>query len=262
MTGATFPVRAKFYEILQHFSLMSFPKLSSICFWICIFSGVTGVVSSTFIYIATRNDPNFFPSFTQILNWKLSRKPFIIFESVSCITLFFVSFSSLKHYSRSLRSGSRAARKKLRFLYPCLAATSLILPISHAFLIYLHPLISPTFHEMAFYGFYLSFIIFHIVNDLLYAVSTDSMMTAAWGTDLICILIAIITFLLKTISGITGISFGFSFKNFLTFCLICSCFLKLIFTGITVIGTEFVSNTANLFQRKKQTIFKENFYQA
>ena len=241
---------------------MSNFNFSSAIFWICIFSGVTGLFSSSFIYIATTKDSLIFPNITQILNWKFSRKPFIVFETVANVSLYFIAFYTMKFFAKAPKGKSRDSRRQMKFLYPCHIIVTLALPLSHTCILLFRPLIYPRFHNAALFIFVASLILFHVITDLFYAASTDSIIKYAWYTDILCAIGWVIAFFLQIIDHNFESNYCFIFQNLFIFFLITSGFLKLIFTGIFVLGARFVTSTAGLFKKEKQTIFADNYYQA
>ena len=241
---------------------MNLPNLSSVVFWVTIFCGTTGLFSSTFIYIATTKDSLIFPNITQILNWKFSRKPFLIFESVANVALYFVSFYTMKFFSKAQKGKTSNSRRQMNFLFPCHIVVCIALPLSHTLLLIFRPLLYPVIHNICLFIFVLSLTLYHVVTDLYYAASTDSIIKYAWQTDIFCAICWVIAFILQIIDHNIDNNACFTFHNLFIFFIIVSGFLKFIFAGIFILGARFVTNTAGLFKKEKQRIFSDNYYQA
>lgn len=240
---------------------MNIPFLQwpAIAFWASIVFGASGALSGAVIEMITAYGRIRFPSLTETAEGHQARVIVLAFMMLTTPFLAAVAYKTRVYMGKNCKKALQAQQKIISILNPINLVSCAVLPVSYVLSIYIQHHLHPVLSNISVILFMLSHLGFQLTTDMIYAVTTDTMIKIAWVTDIILTSIFGASVFFKLLTFLTSSKTIHSLFAILQLGFVIMGFFKLIFTGIVVIGARFIDSNFDIFKKQKQTIFDESF---
>ena len=228
--------------------VIGFPQIA---FWLSIVAGDAGLLSSILIYILT-DSKHQIPTVYQTITSSIPYKTFLIFGLIAIPCISIVSYRTHQFIQKTIKMAVKNQNKLVSQLYLGNQIACVLLPLSYALLVFFKS-------NFFLHLFVISFIAFHVTTDMLYARCMDTMIRIAWLSNLGIGILYALFFVLQFLRLITKSRTIQILANWSLQLSYFICFMKLIFTGILVLGARFIDTDIEMFKKEKQTIFDESY---
>ena len=228
--------------------VIGFPQIT---FWLSIVAGDAGLLSSILIFILT-DSKHQIPTVYQALTSKISYRTFLIFGLICIPCIATVAYRTHQFIQKTIKMAVKNQNKLVSQLYLGNQIACVLLPLSYTLLVFFKS-------NFFLHLFVLSFIAFHVTTDMLYAICMDTMIRIAWYSNLAIGSLYVLFYVLQFLRLITksrGIQILANWSLQASYFV---CFMKIIFTGILVLGARFIDTDIEMFKKEKQTIFDESY---
>ncbi|EAX93742.1 hypothetical protein TVAG_455120 [Trichomonas vaginalis G3] len=239
---------------------LPFLKWPAVAFWLSIVFGASGILSGFAVTLIASYLDYTLPSVTDAIDDDNSRIIVLIFMGLTAPFLIGASYKTRTFIGKSSKKALQAQLKIISILDPIHLVSCIVMPASYILMYLIGWEKHPVLHNILISAFSVSQLGFQVTTDMIYAVSTDTMIKVAWVTDIIHASFFCGAVLFKFLNIVTKDS-DFCHSIFVVCQLVIFIlgFFKLIFTGIVVLGARFIDSNFEILKKEKQTIFDENY---
>ena len=232
-------------------AIMNVFRWPAIAFWLAIIAGDAGELSALLLFYIT-DSRHHFPTFVNSFKTSVSYKTFRLFGFIALPFFATVCYKTYQFIQKTIKITVKDQNKLVNQVGIINAVVCFLTPAVFALSLFIKSTI-------VIHIFVISFIIFHVTTDILYAICMDQMIKIAWNSNLALA----ITYSLFYILQILRLLFKSNILNNISYFAfeLCYfiCFMKLLFTGVLVLGARFIDTNVEFLQKEKQTIFDENY---